>query len=187
MPNFQDIEKAVDIMATHSENVVQEGGEVEPDIPEYPTEEIPQATDIYYPQQGLNPSNTWNNFTTVQRPTNPFNPDDQTGKPEWQQETKQNVEGLSGIHFDKLFPFSMIYSIPNLVNVVRSGIATDSQAKNVVQVPFRWSETYTDELYLDLTDLVNLLIMVRPFNRILLVFALLMALVLFWKSILTGD
>lgn len=188
-PSFQDFEKVVGIIATNSQDIEEgTGGELEPDVSGYPTEEIPSNTDVYFPEQGLNPSNTWNNFTNVQRPVNNYNPGDETSTPEWKQETKQNVQGLSGIKFDELFPFSMLYDIPKLFEKVEglTGTETEGGVYNRVSIPLHWSQNGDANLVVELDWLYTLLVMIRPFNQILLGAGLFAACLMFWRSILTG-
>lgn len=163
-------------------------------VGEYPEDEIPGETAVWFPEDGIGQETTWPEFTDEQvpepepvpRPENPYNPDDETGKPEWRDETEQNVIPLTRIEFDKLFPFSMVANIPKLtskMNVLQPDEGVYSSI--VLLVPDGNGESA--ELRLEMKPVRDLLLMVRPLLRVFLVFGLVFALVMFWKSILTGD
>lgn len=160
-------------------------------IPEYP-EEIPSGnTFVYAPETVNNTNNTWNNYITQPekpRPDNPYNPENQTGGSQWREDTTDNVMPLMGIRFDNLFPFSLVFDLPKLSNKVSEltlGQAT-SGVYDTVRIPIVAGDI-DEQLELDLTPLRQLLNMFRPFVFVLILVTMVMSLVLFWKSILTGD
>lgn len=160
-------------------------------IPEYPTVTPSGDTLIFAPSTVNNTTNNWNNYITqpVQpRPENPYNPDNQTGGNQWREDTTDNVMPLMGIRFDNLFPFSLVFDLPKLSNKVSEltlGQAT-SGVYDTVRIPIVAGDI-DEQLELDLTPLRQLLNMFRPFVFVLVLVTMVMSLVLFWKSILTGD
>lgn len=173
-------------------------GELEPDIPDYPTEEIPDTTVIYYPTEGVSPTTTWNNYITVQRPENPFNPDDQTSTPEWKQETKQNIQGLQGVHFEKLFPFCLYYDLDKFWKKVQTicGISTDENGQLNTQDNNNYNEVnlrmyvpnVMDEVWtFNLEPLRDLLLITKPFVLVFLICLEIVSMIMLWKGILTGS
>lgn len=173
----------------------QSGGaspEVE-ELPEYPEQEIPESTIIYYPSEGVNPTVDWPKYIEPQRPKSEYNPDDQTGTQEWKQETKQNVIPLQNIRFDKLFPFCLMTDVQDMTEKIEQTITPGQQSDYLkIKIPMAYASDgqggyESEDVELDGTPLRDLLVMVRPFNQILLLFIMVFSLVMFWKSILTGD
>lgn len=132
------------------------------------------------------------NPTPEPRPENPYNPivpdapEVESGTPEWKDETTKNIMPLAGIRFDKLFPFSMVASIPVLTEKINV-LQPDGGVYRTVVLPIPKGDGEDSDLVLDLKPLHDLLLMVRPLVKVLLVFFLVFSLVMFWKSILTGD
>lgn len=163
-----------------------------PTVPDYP-EEIPDDEDVYYPTEGITPETTWPVYIEVQRPDNIYNPDDKTQGEEWKQETKQNVLPLQNIRFDKLFPFCLMTDVKDLTEKIEDTITPGQQSNYLkIKVPMAYAsdgqgQSVSEEIELDGTPVRDLLVMVRPFNQVLLLFLMVFSLVMFWKSILTGD
>lgn len=175
-------------------NEQQSGGsssDVE-EVPEYPEDDINPDTVIYYPNEGVSPSVDWPKYIEIQRPDNDYNPDNQTGKDEWKQETKQNVIPLQNIRFDKLFPFCLMTDVKDLTEKIEETITPGQQSNYLtIRIPMAYAsngaDTSSEDIELDGTPVRDLLVMVRPFNQVLLLFFMVFSLVMFWKSILTGD
>lgn len=153
--------------------------------------EIPDDERVYIPSDGVNNSNTWNTYltpTTINRPTNNYNPGKETETPEWRDETTANVIPLFDVHFDKLFPFCLLFDIRDLFEKVKTVTDGESESGNYLQVsiPMKVGTFIDESIDLDLAPVYNLLIMVRPFVQILLAAGLLFVTVRFWQGILTG-
>lgn len=186
-------------------------------IPEYPQTEIPDDTEVYFPdgegvdedgdgtpesegnQPVIRPDVPWPNYVTQPelppqpepRPENPFNPGDQSGGDEWKQETDKNVKGLGAINFERLFPFVLLYDLRLMWEKVSVSIDATTGEGIGTQAAVNYNIVALPlpggTLELDLTDVHNLLLMTRPWVQILFVVLLLMATVEFWRGILTGD
>lgn len=183
-----DIQNKIIPMILFSQELTPQS--VYPSITDYP--DTPSSnTVIYAPNIVNNTNNTWNNYITQPeqpRPDNPYNPDNQTGGSQWREDTTDNVMPLMGIRFDNLFPFSLVFDLPKLSNKVSEltlGQAT-SGVYDTVRIPIVAGDI-DEQLELDLTPLRQLLNMFRPFVFVLILVTMVMSLVLFWKSILTGD
>lgn len=160
-------------------------------IPEYPIEPVPSDERVYIPSDGVNNTNTWNTYltpSTINRPTNNYNPGKETETPEWKDETTANVIPLFDVHFDKLFPFCLLFDIRDLFEKVKRVTDGESQSGNYQQVtiPLKAGSFIDETIVLDLSPVYNLLVMVRPFVQILLAAGLLFVTVRFWQGILTG-
>lgn len=190
-------------------------GGVNPDLPGYPEESPNPDEMIYYPSEGVTTNNTWNNYTTptpIIRPDNPFNPGDTSGTDKWKDETEANTKQLGAVHFEKLFPFCLLYDITLLFEKMQSlgvlpeqnGVINDSELETQGSVTDQASQYLSVKLPIsgfdpganfinedetvdfDLTPLHDLLIMIRPAMQILLVVMLLFTLIDFWRGVLAG-
>lgn len=154
----------------------------------------PESSNVYPDGGGIGPQTTYGDmFSTPQivipRPPNDYNPDDQTSTPEWREETTSNVMPLMNINFPDLFPFSLMFDLKDLSEKVTSltvGQAGSGEYSSL-RIPFKVSNVIDEQIELDLTPLYDVLMMARPFNLVLLIVALVVSLVLFWRAILTGD
>ena len=170
---------------------------MESNITDYPQQTINNNLNVYFPENGATRSDDWADYTTEpenppspqpsdERPTNDYNPDNQTGGSQWQDDTTANVIPLMGIQFDKLFPFCLLFDISTLFDKVEANFSGDGDAYNTIEVPFEWDDNSDEELELDLTWLHDLALIIRPFFQILLAVSLLFVTIWFWQSILTG-
>lgn len=176
-----------------------DSGELVPDIPDYPAnDEVPANQTVYYPPDGISPQTTWNQYITVQRPENPFNPDNETSTPEWKQETKQNIQGLQGVHFEKLFPFCLYYDLDKFWKKVQRicGISTDENGQLTTQDNNSYNEinlrmyvpNVMDEVWtFNLEPLRDLLLITKPFMLVFLICVEIVSMIMLWKGILTGS
>lgn len=158
-------------------------------IENYPTDDIPDDENIYFPNSGITPNITYNQFITPTRQNNVYNPENQTGGEDWRDETEANVLPLMNIQFDKLFPFCMLFDIQKLFDKVTAvtGSSGTQETYMTVSIPldvpgFSQGET----LDLNLQWLHDLLVTVRPFVQILLAAGLLFVTIRFWQGVLTG-
>lgn len=170
-----------------------------PNVVDYP-EDINADADIYLPNV-VEPDTQWIQYVTqpeqppepIVRPENPYNPDNKTGTQEWRDETASNVMPLSNIRFDKLFPFCLMTDVNDLTVKVKETVTPGEQSDYLkLKIPIAYASDGSggfekEDLEIDGTPLRDLLVSVRTFNQVLLLFFMVFSLVMFWKSILTGD
>ena len=159
-----------------------------PQVEDAPVEQPDGDTPIYYPEGGVNNTTNWNQYITQPetRIENPYNPDNQTGGDNWRNETESNVLPIFNIHFEGLFPFSMLYDIPKLFEKVQA-TAPDYGEYDEITIPIDLpGQSMDTNLVLDLDDLASLGLMIRPFLQILLAAGLLFVTIKFWQGVLTG-
>ena len=174
----------------------------------YPEDEqdIPDTQEIYYPEVINNVTN-WNNFITepeqpptpVQRPDNPYNPDNQSGTQEWRDETTENLQPLLNIHVEQLFPFCLYWDMKELWSkvVAITGMEVSENGNGMLHV--QSVEDYNhvvipivagdidEEISFNLEPLHDIGVMVRPFALVTLIIIELTSVLWFWKGILTGS
>lgn len=171
-------------------------------------DELPEDTPIYAPEQ-VNNQTVWNVYITQPepepepgtRPENPYNPTDpdnpqyQSGTPEWNQETSENLTPALDIQFNKLFPFCIVYDLKLFWDRLKSIVGVESngmlraQARSqyeFVTLPAVDSAGLQDGITFDLGPVATLLRFVRPAVFWFLVVALVMSVIDFWRRILTG-
>lgn len=191
--SFPSSEKIAYVLAYGTDVYVKMNG-----TPDEILEGIPEEVNSFkYPDEGITPDVNYYDFASeeeptpdpepvIPRPENPYNPEDETGSPEWREETEQNIMPLTKIEYDKLFPFSMVASLPKLTSKMNV-LQPDEGVYSSIVLPVPDGNGESAELRLDMTPVHDLLLMVRPLLQVFLVFGLVFALVMFWKSILTGD
>lgn len=165
---------------------------------------------VYMPNDGLKPGTTWEELTTKpvyippgpdERPENPYNPPNsenpgyQSGTPEWKQETSENLAPALNIEFNKLFPFCMIYDLKMFWDKLKGIVGSNpdgglsAQARNqyeLVTIPGIPFPGLQQGITFDLQPVATVLHYVRPAVFWFLIVCVVMSVVHFWRSILTG-
>lgn len=165
------------------------------DVPElegYPGQEQQTPTEmVYIPQSGITPDTQYRTLTEPYVPPaeeNPFNPGNQTSTQPWQNETTNNLLHLTGINFQGLFPFCLLYDIQLLGNKIANSLVGSRTRANYTDITIPLDVPYLDhgEITFDLEPLHDLAVIIRPFLQILLATGLLFVTIRFWQGILMG-
>lgn len=180
-----------------------------PTISDYPDDstQLPDDLPTYMPNDGVQPSNTWNYYITQPeapyvRPENPYNPVDdenpqyQSGTPEWQQETTENLQPALNIEFNKLFPFCMIYDLRMFWDKLKAiagtgndgGLSEQARSRyELITVPGIDFPGLRNGITFDLEPVATILHYIRPAIFWFLIVSVVMSVINFWRSILTGG